>query len=56
MLKAQSVLCPEQAQGLRITYIQLARFWPLPGLAAPPPPPPAEAVGAAQSGAYPYSM
>jgi hypothetical protein len=28
-----------QSKGLKITYIQLARFWPLPGLAAPPPPP-----------------
>lgn len=29
-----------QTQGLKVTYIQLARFWPLPGPAAPPPPPP----------------
>ncbi len=28
-----------QSKGQRITYIQLARYWPLPGMAAPPPPP-----------------
>ena len=50
-LKGGVVLRPEQAQGLRISYIQLARYWPLPGLAAPPPPPPTTpAVTAGQSG------